>query len=499
MKITGYRKRTTLLLFILLLVRFWLGQTFELTGRESYLWLMGHGANLDWGYWNCGMLLPWLIRLGTVFFGDTELGVRWIAAVIYASTGFVIFICARRWFNPASAFWSLIIYIVTPIYTWKLLVMNEATASLGLMALALLAYREAVHSRKWYWYVASGAISGLAIQVLWFNAIWALGLLLFYFIDRGRRKELRHPNHLIVPLSVLFVSIPIFEWYQRPEVEGLNKLHPLALNASSHHFSFHSGFEFIGHQIWLLSPAFFLGLLLAFYYSGSVTFRHRRYILLLCICLPGLLFQLILSFFHMADPDVMPALFLPALFLAGNLWASFAQTDLRWKRVGVGLLILAGAQSLFGLIPVTAKHAVPSGLYPAYSYHDLADELNRRMQEKGATVAVADRHETASALTFYLPRHQMVYVVARHDVRSEFDFWPNYDDFIGYNFILVTGGHRTAPMGFISGFNAVDLISDVQIPGSESAGWQFFYCEGYNGPSDRFLNEGLEPSMPLPK
>lgn len=33
----GYRKRTIGLLILLLLVRFWYGQTFELSGREAYL------------------------------------------------------------------------------------------------------------------------------------------------------------------------------------------------------------------------------------------------------------------------------------------------------------------------------------------------------------------------------------------------------------------------------------------------------------------------------
>ncbi|PAW76208.1 MAG: hypothetical protein B9S32_15890 [Verrucomicrobia bacterium Tous-C9LFEB] len=507
MKTTGYRKRTTLILFFLLLVRFWIGQTFEVSGREAYLWLLGHGPNLDWGYLNTGVLVPWLIRLGTLFFGNTELGVRWLAAVIYSCSGFVIFWCARRWFNPASAFWTMIIFVCTPLYTWQLLLMNEATASFGLMALALLAYREAVNSDKWLWYIAAGAISGLAIHVLWFNMIWPLGLLLYYFIEPRRRQLLRHWQHWVMPVTVLIVSIPIFLWYQRPEMEGLKKLHPLPISGISHGFSLLAGLEFTLTQIWLLSPAFFLGMLLAFYYAGSITFRHHRYALLLCICLPGLLIQYISSFFHAANADAMPALYLPALFLSGNLWASFAQRETRWKWIGVGLLTLAGLQSLGGLIPATSHYVgFGSGLYPPYSYRNLADEMTRRMQEKGATVAVAEDAETASALTFYLPRQQLAYVVARHGVRSQFDFWPNYDDFNGYNFILVTGGNRPAPAIFTKGFFKVDPISDAQIPGSESVGWQLYYCENFQGGVGGTLKDipaeavhDLESSTPLPK
>jgi hypothetical protein len=504
MKTTGYRKRTTFILFVLLLVRFWLGQTFELSGRESYLWLLGHGANLDWGYLNTGVLVPWLNRLGTVFFGNTELGVRWIASVIYIAAGFVIFWSARRWFDPVSAFWTMVIYLVAPVYTWKLLLMNEATVSLGLMALALLAYREAVVTDKWYWYLASGVISGLAVHVSWSNLIWPLGLLLYYFIDSARRQQLRHPQHLITPVTVAILSIPIFLWYQRPEMEGIKRLHPLPLEGASHQFSLLSGFHFISEQIVWLSPAIFLGILLAFYYAGAVTFNQRRYELLLCVSLPGIALQLLASFFGAANPDLMPALYLPIIFVAGNLWVGLAEREARWRRVGVGLLILAGLQSLWGLIP-SADRALNnlSGLHPAYSYRNLADEMSRRMQEKGASVAVAQDHETASALTFYLPRQQMAYVIARHGVRSQFDFWPNYNDFNGYNFILVTNqGHR-APEHFTCNFDSVDPMPDVSVAQSESMGWTFYYCQGFKSEGDPAQKsatvEEMSGANPLPK
>ena len=54
----GYRKRTIFLLVALLVVRFWFGQTFELSGQEAYLWLQGHGSNLSPAYWERGPMVP---------------------------------------------------------------------------------------------------------------------------------------------------------------------------------------------------------------------------------------------------------------------------------------------------------------------------------------------------------------------------------------------------------------------------------------------------------
>src|SRR5580698_7373187 len=133
----GYRKRTIFLLIALLLIRFWFGQTFELSGHEAYLWQQGHGSNLSSAYWGHSPLVPWLIRIGTTFFGDTELGVRWLAAVICCTTGFILFYLARHWFNARAAFWTVVLYIVLPMFAWKMTFMTEGAVSVGLMALAM--------------------------------------------------------------------------------------------------------------------------------------------------------------------------------------------------------------------------------------------------------------------------------------------------------------------------------------------------------------------------
>src|ERR1700683_2234858 len=157
----GYRKRTVFLLVALLLVRFWFGQTFELSGREAYLWLQGH--YLSAAYWERGPFFPWLIRVGTLFFGDTELGVRWLTAVIACTTGFILFYLARHWFDARSAFWTVVLFILIPMYAWKLSFMTEAAASIGLMALTLFALCRAVEDDRLWWWLLAGAACGMAL------------------------------------------------------------------------------------------------------------------------------------------------------------------------------------------------------------------------------------------------------------------------------------------------------------------------------------------------
>jgi 4-amino-4-deoxy-L-arabinose transferase-like glycosyltransferase len=179
----GYRKRTIFLLVALLVVRFWFGQTFELSGQEAYLWLQGHGTNISPGYWERGPLVPLLIRIGTAFFGDTELGVRWPAAVIFCMSGFIIFYLARHWFNARAAFWTVLLYVVIPLYAWKLSFMTEATASIGLMSLAILAFSLAIERDRGWWWLLGGAACGLALLVALANAWWIVGIVLYFAVS----------------------------------------------------------------------------------------------------------------------------------------------------------------------------------------------------------------------------------------------------------------------------------------------------------------------------
>ncbi len=172
----GYRKRTIFLLVALLLVRFWFGQTFELSGQEAYLWLQGHGTNLSPAYWEHGPFVPcpdpaW----ARAFFGDTELGVRWLSAVICCMSGFILFYLARHWFDARAAFWTVVLFLVIPMYAWKLSFMTEAAASIGLMALAMFAFCLAMEEDRAWWWLLGGAACGLALLVAMSNALWIVG------------------------------------------------------------------------------------------------------------------------------------------------------------------------------------------------------------------------------------------------------------------------------------------------------------------------------------
>lgn len=502
----GYRKRTIFLLVALLLVRFWFGQTFELSGQEAYLWWQGHGSNLSPAYWEHGPFVPWLIRIGTDFFGDTELGVRWLAAVIFCLSGFILFYLARHWFNPRAAFWTVVLFIIIPMYAWKLSFMTEATASIGLMALALLAFSLAIEEDKVWWWLMGGAVCGLALLVALPNWWWMVGLLIYFAISPSHRRRLREARLLgTVIFTSLFVT-PILWWWLGPQVADV--AHTRILNAwpLSHPISLNHGLHFVWMEVFYLSPLFFLLLVLVMTRLGRRLWEDPRYGLLVCLSVPGLLWQNFTAFFQEGRFELVPALFLPLVLLAGCYLARLARIHRGARGVFGLVLALAALQSLAGLNPFylvtkadgrgyqirrTVSGENVTGFYAdkrQISWRNLADAVQSLQRDLGATLVITDTPETASALSFYLPRNPFVYVESKSNVITQFDFWPGYDQSASPNDSALFIGHSSNPghpadppvSQIFKDFAEVTVVDDPPMPDFHKS-WDIWNCQKFIG------------------
>jgi 4-amino-4-deoxy-L-arabinose transferase-like glycosyltransferase len=504
----GYRKRTIFLLIALLLLRFWFSQTFELSGAEAYLWLQGHGTNLSPAYWERGPFVPCLIRIGTTFFGDTELGVRWPAAVICCTSGFILFYLARHWFSARAAFWTVVLYILIPMYAWKLSFMTEATASIGLMALALFAFSLAIEKDRGWWWLLGGVACGLALLVALPNAWWVVGLVLYFASTPDRRMRLREAW---LWGTIIFTSLflfPLIWWWRGPQVADV--AHTRILNAwpLTHGFSLNQGFHFIGLEIFYLCPLFFVLLLAILWHLGRQIWKDPRYGLLISLALPGLVWQNFSAFFHEGRFELVPALFLPLVLLAGGYMARLAMVNRAAQWVSVVVLVVAALQSVAGLNPFylaprsdghgyelrrTQSGENVTGFYAGkrqISWRNLAEAVQslQRDQGVGATLIIADTPETASALSFYLPHNPFVYVDSKPNVITHFDFWPGYAQSASPNDSALFLSHSTHPghpadppsADLVRNFASVTPLDDPPLPDFDKS-WDIWNCQNFIG------------------
>ena len=523
----GYRKRTIFLLVALLLVRFWFGQTFELSGHEAYLWLQGHGTNLSPAYWERGPFVPWLIRIGTTFFGDTELGVRWLAAVICCMSGFVLFYLARHWFSARAAFWTVVLFIVVPMYAWKLSFMTEATASIGVMAVAMLAFSQAVEEDKVWWWLLGGAACGLALLVALPNAWWIVGLLLYFAIEPERRPRLREA---LLWSTVIFTSLfllPIIWWWRGTQVADVARTHILNAWPLSHGFSLNHGLHFLWLEIFYLSVPFFLLLVILLGRMGRQLWEDSRYGLLFCLAVPGLAWQNFSAFFQEGHFELVPALFLPLILLTGCHVVRLVSANQVPRWIIGFVFVFAALQSLFGLSPFylaakpdgqgyqirrTQSGENVNGFYAdkrQISWRNLADGIQGLQRDLGATLVITDTPETAAALSFYLPRNPFVYVETKPDVVSHFDFWTHYDEAATPNDSALYISHSTDPSrssdppsaDIVKNFTEVTAVDDPSLPDFDKS-WDIWNCQKFIGTSQSPTESQARPmpdSEALPK
>ena len=502
----GYRKRTIFLLVALLLVRFWFGQTFELSGHEAYLWLQGHGTNLSPAYWERGPLVPALIRVGTAFFGDTELGVRWPAAVICCTSGFILFYLARHWFNARAAFWTVVLFIVLPMYAWDLSFMTEASASIGLMALTMFAFCRAIEEDRVWWWLMGGAACGMGLLVALPNASWLLGVLLYFAINPGRRTRLREPRLLGTVIFASLFLTPLIWWWKGPQVADVARTRILNAWPLHHGFSLHQGFHFIGLEIFYLCPLFFALLVVVIWHLGRQLGTDSRYALFICLALPGLAWENFSAFFYEGRFELIPALFLPLVVLTGCAMAKRATEDRTALWISGTVLVLAAAQSLAGLNPYYFA-AKPDGHgyelrrtqsgenvtsfssgKRQISWRNLADAVQSLQRDVGATLVITDTPETASALSFYLPRNPFVYVESKPDVITHFDFWPGYGQSASPNDSALFIGHSTSPdrpadppsADLVKNFAGVSPVEDPAVADFDKS-WDIWNCQNFIG------------------
>jgi undecaprenyl-diphosphatase len=495
----GYRKRIVIFLLALLVVRFWFGQTFELTGREAYLWLEGHGVNLSPAYWERGPLTPFLVRVGTIFFGDTELGVRWPAAIIACLTGFTLFYLARHWFSARAAFWTVVLFAVLPMYAWKLSFMTEATVSIGLMALALLGLTRAIEEDGLGWWLLGGASCGLGMLVSIANAWWLAGLLLYFAIDPVRRSRLREPRLWMLLIVAAVFLAPLLWWWHGAQVADIRRARLVGDWPLNHPFSITQGLHFIALEVIDLSPLFAIALGVVLARTGRGLWRDARFGLLVCLAAPGLLWENFAAFFSGTNFELVPALFLPLLLLAGcgadRLTENERNRRLAWGAVLVLAAVetLAGVQSLFiprgGERPFSREIAeqVLAGIgMPAVrsSWHNLADQMVQMQRDDGASLIITDQPATASELSFYMPHHPSIYV-EDVDTVTQFDFWPQYTDAASPNdsALYLTRSTQEPPDDLKKNFTAVTPLPDMPVPEFDKA-WNLWNCDKFIGTSE---------------
>ncbi|MES2460762.1 MAG: glycosyltransferase family 39 protein [Armatimonadota bacterium] len=432
------------LISVLTLLRLWFSTTLDLFQDEAHYWQWSR--HLDLSYFDQGPGIALCVRLGTLLFGDTPLGVRCVNVLLNAGTGWLAYKTASRWSGPVVGFWTLVLLSFSPLLAAGGVLATYDSVQVffwvtSLYALTVTVQTESV--RGWY---AVGVLVGLGCLCKVTMLLFAPCVLIFLLISPRFRHWLSTPHPYLAFGTALLLFSPVILW--NADHDWVNLRHAAALtNRSRNAPPFRWFGEFLGGQMLVLGPFLFIAelfILGKIARSGNrMTDANRFYtafgapILVLCL-LMSLRSKLEINW-------PVPT------HIAGVMAVAAAMTTLpliRWRAIMAMFLIPALLMSLVIFVPdvlprmgLRVRTTFAQKPLEPYGWHEIAgrvQEERERLLGEGKPVFMAGtNYRVNSILGFYLPDHPTMVPLYLGTRRDQFLFWSRPEDYIGENAILV--------------------------------------------------------------
>ncbi len=187
----------------------YLGAT-DLLPQEAYYW--NYAQHLGRGYLDHPPMVAWVIWLGTVLLGDTEIGVRLGSFVAWIITAFFCFRLTRDLFDPSTALRALLLLAILPFFFSIGIIMTPDAMVVACWAgLLYFLERSLVGGSRSAWWGA-GACAGLGMLSKYTISLLAPAILLFLLIDRESRRWFLKPELYAALVLAILLFIPVIIW-----------------------------------------------------------------------------------------------------------------------------------------------------------------------------------------------------------------------------------------------------------------------------------------------
>ena len=451
---------------VALVYRLWFCTHFDLVGDEAYYWLLSH--RLDMSYFDKGPGVAWTIAASRLMFGDTVFGVRFFAVLLSVATGWWMFLLARRLYDERVALGALVLTCIIPLFAVGSILMTIDPLSVFFWTTAAYAFWVAQESdRAWPW-LLTGALVGLGALCKYVNLFQLLCFIIFLAIDPTRRRRLVTGRFAGMIAVALLFCLPMILWNMQHNWVALRHLAERGAIDKSWHFSATEPLTFLGQQAAVISPIFFVGILIAAFGRPEDGPRGVATRYLQTLFLPLFLMYFLLSLNKAGQPNwTAPA------YVAGVILVSARFLPPALRPGGIRKLAIAGVTiavvTTFLLHGFTRWFHLPPRrdvLDRARGSADLAAKVDAAKAGTSATYVIANKYSTASLLKFYMAGHPRVYQPDNTPrIDNQFSIWPGYTtEPPGSSAVFVTD-FDYIPEAVKRDFESVELLADVDAVG----------------------------------
>lgn len=474
----------------------------NLAPDEAQYW--DWSRTLQWSYYSKGPLIAVINRMGTIFWGPTELGVR-LGAVI-GSVGMQLLVLL--WLGVhlrriRAALWTLVILNTTALFMAGGVLMTTDNPLLLCWITGMICLSLALDKGKQQYFFLLAMAVGLGITAKYtMLAFIPLALVASFWI--GRREDLpeRFWPRIFKSLGFggLLGFLPIFLWNAGNEWVGFKHvIYRGALAGEKAHvfFELKNFPEYVGSQLGVLTPWWFVFLML----GAGVTLRglcsrkeqemfglsRSTAILLNVFFWPVWIFFVAWSLHAKVEANWSAVAYPAGIVLAALAFERYLQNAsgkrLRWVWPGMGVLVFVVVH-LQGLVPFDGSH---NPVHRLRGWADLGQQVERVLTEElgGTEVAFAfsDEYGVTAGLSFYVPGQRRAFCVPGNRKMNQYDLWPGPGpEYV--NAVLVMKGEKTrAPHRVQELFARIDPPRIVKTTHQGRTGQTFtlFLCRGYEG------------------
>jgi membrane-associated phospholipid phosphatase len=453
---------------LLLLVRLiYIGtKIIQLSEDEAYQWVWS--KHLALAYYSKPPLIAYTQFLGTSLWGDNAFGVRFFSPVITAVMSFFILRFFARELNARAGFFLLLIISATPLASVGAVLMTVDPLSVLFWTAAMLAGWRAIQSKAtsadWAWV---GLWMGLGFLSKATELFQLLSWAVLFVLWPPARKHLKRPGPYLALLINALCSTPVLIWNSQHSWVTVDHLKQNAGVGNAWHPTLKYLGEFVGSELGLLNPVFFVA---AIWASVSLWKRARNnphLIYFFSMGAPVVVAYLLQSFRARVLPNwIAPAV--PPLFcLMVVYWDTRLRLGARWVgtwlKVGLTLgafMVVLGHDT--NLVKKVTGYYLPLKFDPLHRVREwdkiaaAIDGARQQLLTEGKPVfIITDHYGLTGEVSFYLPEartnvvdNPLVFYQTSPVPDNQFFFWPGYTSKKGENAIYARELDRDNPVPF---------------------------------------------------
>ena len=400
-----------LLLLLSLLLRVACMVWTPLIPEEAYYWMYSQHPSLS--YYDHPPMIAWTIKLGTLIFGDTELGVRSVGAILMLLSSLLMYQFGRMWFGHRAGLWSAVALQVLPVYYGAGYIATMDSALIFYWTLCLVGVSFALQRNSaWGWYCAGLALGAAALTK--YTAIFlGAGALLAIVAYRPWWRHLRTPHLYLAAALAVAAFMPVVIW--NAENQWASFRFQLADRFKDSAFSITKPLLFAAIQFLILTPVLLgiLWLIVVRLAKRPKRLIEPRWIVAFAFSIPLLAVALQKSFtyeIHInwtlpAYLSLIPAMMHAAILVRrSNLPRRFPKL-LAASVPATGLFCTMSVIGILAYLLILQPHTLWIGAFgPWRQLAAVVEDAENRLQaetQKEPLVIGDGKYRTASVLAFY--------------------------------------------------------------------------------------------------